>query len=59
MYWTKMCTGGRLLIIDDTNFHVEDHTNNEASNFLDLINSYNLTQHVSSDTHRRGHTLDQ
>ena len=37
---------------------MEDPTNNEASNFMVLINSYNLTQHVSSDMHGRRHTLD-
>ena len=35
-------TGGRLLIVSNFNFHVDDPANNEASNFLDLINSYNL-----------------
>lgn len=48
-----------MFTIDDFNFHVDDPTNNEASNFLDLINSYNLTRHVSSAMHRLGHhTLD-
>ena len=31
---------------------MDDPTNNEASNFVELINSYNLTQHVSSAMHR-------
>ena len=39
----KVCTGDRLFIIGDFNFHVDDPTNNEASHFLDLINCYNLT----------------
>lgn len=59
LYWTKCVhTSGRLVIVLDVNFPVEDPTNNEASNFMVLINSYNLTQHVSSATHGRRHTLD-
>ena len=30
----------------------------EALRFLDLINAFNLQQHVQEATHRLGHTLD-
>ena len=31
---------------------------NDASNFLDLLQSFGLTQHVTGPTHEDGHTLD-
>jgi hypothetical protein len=51
-------TGGRLLALGDFNFHVDDKYNGEALKFLDLVESFNMTQHVLPATHKLGHTLD-
>ena len=48
----------KLLIVGDFNFHVDDKGNKSASDFLELLEIFNLTQHVSVPTHRAGHTLD-
>ena len=48
----------RLLITGDFNFHVDNEADREAKIFSELINSFNLTQHVSVSTHELGHTLD-
>ncbi len=45
-----------LLIAGDFNFHIDDDTDREPMAFLDLVNSFNLKQHVP--THQHGHTLD-
>ena len=39
-----------LLIVGDFNFHVDS--------FLDILNANGLTQHVTSPTHQKRHTLD-
>ena len=49
---------GSLIITGDFNFHVDDTTNTAAANFLSLLESFDLQQHVRSCTHRAGHTLD-
>ncbi len=49
---------GHLLMVGDFNFHVEDKTNIPARKFLDLLESFNLAQHVSAPTHSSHHTLD-
>ena len=46
-----------LLIVGDFNIHV-DSSNNESKGFLDILNENGLTQHVTSPTHQKGHTLD-
>ena len=51
-------TNGCLLIMGDFNFHVEDVSDSEAMQFLELLNVNNLQQHISQSTHKHGHTLD-
>ena len=46
-----------LLITGDFNLHVNNNLDKSSRNFLALIDSFNLKQHVCS-THRAGHTLD-
>ena len=46
-----------LLIVGDFNIH-DDPPNNESQGFLDILNANGLTQHVTSPTHQKGHTLD-
>ena len=49
---------GSLLMAGDFNFHVEDDRDSVASRFLDLLEAFNLRQHISEPTHKSGHTLD-
>ena len=49
---------GSLLIAGDFNFHVDDTSDAVAANFLGLLESFDLRQHVHSYTHIAGHTLD-
>jgi hypothetical protein len=49
---------GDLLIVGGFNFHVDNEHNYYAKRFLDLIDSFCLTQHVKDPTHVDGHTLD-
>ena len=47
-----------LLITGDFNFHLDNNDNADAHNFLDFLESANMTQHVTGSTHSKGHTLD-
>ena len=47
-----------LLINGDFNIHVDNSLCSSASNFLTLLDTFGLTQHVSFPTHTAGHTLD-
>ena len=49
---------GSLVIAGDFNFHIDDTTDTAAANFLSLLESFDLQQHVRCCTHRAGHTLD-
>ena len=51
-------TPGALVIAGDLNIHVDDPCDKEAADFLSLIESFGLKQHVSDPTHRTGHTLN-
>ena len=47
------------MIVDDFNFHVYDKNNKSASDFLELLELFNLKQHdVCVPTYQPGHTLD-
>ena len=47
-----------MLITGDFNIHVDDCSNPDTQKFLDLLDSFDLQQHVKQPTHRDGHTLD-
>ena len=47
-----------IIILTDLNFHVDCTSDRDASEFLDLLDAFNLSQHVVGSTHRSGHTLD-
>ena len=49
---------GNLLIVGDFNFHLDDSNNTDATKLHNLLESFNLKQHVATPTHSRGHTLD-
>jgi len=47
-----------IIITGDFNFHVNDKNDPTAMKFLQTLEDHNLTQHISTATHNRGHTLD-
>ena len=47
-----------LCILGDFNFHVNNDQNNSAAAFLQVIESFGLTQHVNTATHKKGNILD-
>ena len=47
-----------LLLVGDFNVHVDDAEDREAVQFLEVLESCGLKQHVWEPTHVRGHTLD-
>ncbi len=49
---------GSLAIVGDLNLHMDDSCNANAKKFHDILESFNLKQHVSLPTHNRGHILD-
>jgi hypothetical protein len=51
-------SSGKLVLVGDFNFHVDDLTNPQAARFLDLLDCYNLKQHITGATHKANHTLD-
>ena len=49
---------GKLLILGDFNFHIDDPFDAHATRFINLMSSFGLKQHVSEATHKKGHILD-
>jgi exonuclease III len=47
-----------FLITGDFNIHVNNQSDSHAKQFLDLLASHSLQQHVSFPTHDKGNTLD-
>ncbi|KAK7915506.1 hypothetical protein WMY93_011267 [Mugilogobius chulae] len=47
-----------ILLLGDFNFHIDCKNSKPATEFLDLLNCFNITQHVNFPTHTRGHILD-
>jgi hypothetical protein len=47
-----------IVISGDFNIHVDDITDPNARRFLDLLDAFDLLQHVATATHASGHTLD-
>ena len=46
------------MITGDFNIWVDDRTDRNARQFLDLLFMFGMKQHVQESTHRYGHTLD-
>ena len=49
---------GKLVVLGDFNIHVDSPSSPTVRQFLDLIESHRLTQHIHEPTHEEGHTLD-
>ena len=48
----------KLLLLGDFNFHIDDTTNRQVSNFLELLNNHDLVQHIIGLTHKDSHALN-
>ena len=48
----------KILICGGFNIHVEDKNLSDTKKFVDLLDSFNIRQHVYVPTHESGHTLD-
>ncbi|KAK5930230.1 hypothetical protein CgunFtcFv8_026486 [Champsocephalus gunnari] len=56
---TSVCSRSpSTLLLGDFNIHVDSSTCTFASEFLSLLDCFNITQHVQGPTHTKGHTLD-
>lgn len=54
----RVATYSNLLIIGDINIHLDDISDTNTTKFNQLLADHDLSQHVSSPTHRQGHILD-
>lgn len=48
----------RLLLVGDFNIHVDDDSDLFARGFINIMDSFHFTQHVSGPTYNKGHMLD-
>lgn len=49
---------GSLLLVGGFNFHIEDTSNSNALKFLNILDCFNLQQHVDNPTYNDKHILD-
>ena len=49
---------GHAIILGDFNMHVDNPSKSDVAQFLSIIESADLVQHVNGPTQRMGHTLD-
>ena len=49
---------GKLPVVGDFNFHLDDAKNDHSESFIELLNIFSLRQHVSFSTHSKGHILE-
>lgn len=54
----KSASCSKLLVVGDFNFHIDDSSDTDARNFLDILKTFGLSQNVSEVTHQKGHILD-
>ena len=48
----------RILITGDFNLHIDNDSDCNAMDFLQLLHSFDFIQHTAGPTHKHGHTLD-
>ncbi len=51
-------TAGHLVLVGDFNCQVDNTNDYKACQFIHLLDSFSLVQHISEPTHMSGHTLD-
>src|SRR5579872_6197419 len=54
-----IATPSELILLDDFNFHVDLPLSPIVSPFINLLNTFDLTQHINFPTHSHLHTPDQ
>jgi exonuclease III len=54
----RVTSSGDLLMVGDLNFHLDKKDESTTRNFTDLLDSFNIKQHVDEPTHMSGHALD-
>ena len=54
----RISSTGHFLLLGELNFHLEDRNDTEALKLNDLFDTLNYNQHVTTTTHKLGHTLD-
>lgn len=47
-----------MILTGDINIHVDNFNNNLTVEFMEVLDCFNMTQHVKFPTHNKGHTLD-
>ena len=48
----------QIIVVCDFNFHIDDHKNSCAGNFMELLQTFDSAQHVEQPTHKENHILD-
>ena len=54
----KAISVNKFPVVGDFNFHMDDTENAGACSFTDMLQAFDLHQHVNGATHMNGHTLD-
>ena len=55
----RLCTShNKIIITGDFNIHCDMASNLETTRFMDILEKFNLNQHINRPTHSYGHTLD-
>ena len=54
----RTASSGKLFLAGDFNFHWDNKMHSDMIRMTEILNSYNLTQHINNPTHTSGHTLD-
>lgn len=47
-----------LLVTGDFSFHLDDSSDADAREFMELMDTFGLLQHITTPTHVSGHKLD-
>jgi hypothetical protein len=54
----RFSTHARLVVVGDVNVHLDDVTSAASMKLRTLFDSFDMTDHIHSLTHRQGHQLD-
>ena len=52
------CASGNVLIVSDFNIDFFDSSDYVYNRFVNIMNTFDFTQHVNMPTHNSGHLLD-
>ena len=57
-FLTLVSAQNNIIIVGDFNIHIDDAANAITTQFLSILDSFGLKQHVNQKTHNKGHCLD-